>query len=93
MGIYLESFPDYAHLLPAHVSIGKPYSPTAEKNGVDPFDIQVVPHLNEEMSKKSRFSPAQFEALNTRLDRAQGSWRNWVEEDHPDLGAGLRVVS
>lgn len=93
MGIYLESFPDYAHLLPAHVSTGKPYSPTAEKNGVDPFDIQVVPHLNEEMSKKSRFSPAQFEALNTRLDRAQGSWRNWVEDDHPDLGAGLRVVS
>jgi hypothetical protein len=93
MGIYLESFPDYAHLLPAHISAGKPYSPTAEKNGVDPFDIQVVPHLNEEMSKKSRFSPAHFEALNTRLDRAQGSWRNWVEEDHPDLGAGLRVVS
>jgi hypothetical protein len=93
MGIYLESFPDYAHLLPARLSEGLPYSPTAEKNGVDPFDIQVVPHLNEEMSKKSRFSPAQFEALNTRLDRAQGSWRNWVEEDHPDLGAGLRVVS
>jgi len=93
MGIYLESFPDYAHLLPAHISSGKPYSPTAEKNGVDPFDIQVVPHLNAEMSKKSRFTPAHFEALNTRLDRAQGSWRNWVEQDHPDLGAALRSVS
>lgn len=93
MGIYLQSFPDYAHLLPAHIATGKPYSPTAEKNGVDPFDIEVVPHLNEEMSKKSRFTAAHFEALNTRLDRAQGSWRNWVEEDHPDLGAGLRVVS
>lgn len=93
MGIYLENFPDYAHLLPARLSAGQPYSPTAEKNGMDPFDIQVVPHLNAEMSKKSRFSPAQFEALNTRLDRAQGSWRNWVEDDHPDLGAGLRIVS
>lgn len=93
MGIYLESFPDYAHLLPARLSDGKPYSPTAEKNGVDPFDIQVVPDLNAEMSKKSRFTPAHFEALNTRLDRAQGSWRNWVEEDHPDLGASLRSVS
>lgn len=92
MGIYLENFPDYGHLLPARLAEGYPYSPTAEKNGMDPFDIQVVPHLREEMSKKSRFSPAQFEALNTRLDRAQGSWRNWVEQDHPDLGAGLRIV-
>lgn len=93
MGIYLESFPDYAHLLPARLFDGQPYSPTAEKNGMDPFDIQVVPHLNAEMSKKSRFTPAHFEALNTRLDRAQGSWRNWVAQDHPDLGSNLRSVS
>ncbi len=92
MGIYLESFPDYAHLLPARLGEGRPYSPTAEKNGMDPFDITVVDHLNDEMGKKSRFSPAQFEALNTRLDRAQGSWRQWVAADHPDLRSGLRIV-
>lgn len=93
MGIYLESYTGYENILPARLSEGRPYSPTATLAGSDPFDIQVVPHLHAEMSKKSRFSPAQFEALNTRLDRAQGSWRNWVDLDHPDLGAGLRIVS
>lgn len=90
--IYQQSFPEHFHLFSAQLAEGQPYSPTADTNGTDPFDIQVVPHLREEMSKKSRFTPAQFEALNTRLDRAQGTWRNWVEDDHPDLGAGLRIV-
>lgn len=93
MGIYLQNFPDLAHLLPARLSEGQPYNPAAENNGLDPFDIEVVPHLNTEMSKKSRFTPAHFEALNTRLDRAQGSWRNWVEGDHPEQSVSKRSFS
>ena len=85
MGIYLEQFAGYDHLLPAHLATGKPYSPTHDYNGVDVFDIPVTAHLNEEMGKKSRFSPMQFEALNTRLDRAQNCWQKWVAPDHPDL--------
>jgi hypothetical protein len=87
MRIYLESIPGFDFLLPAHLAEGAPYSPAHSHDGLDMFDLDVVPHLNEEMSKKSRFSPLQFEALNTRLDRAQGSWKQWVAADHPDLVA------
>lgn len=87
MRIYLESIPGFDFLLPAHLAEGQPYSPAHSHDGLDMFDLEVVPHLNDEMSKKSRFSPLQFEALNTRLDRAQGSWRQWVAEDHIDLVA------
>jgi hypothetical protein len=85
MRIYLESIPGFDYLLPAILAEGQPYSPAHSHDGLDIFDLEVVPHLNEEMSKKSRFSPVQFEALNTRLDRAQGSWKQWVAVDHPDL--------
>ena len=87
MRIYLESIPGFDYLLPAQIAQGVPYSPAHSHDGLDLFDIDVVPHLNEEMSKKSRFSAQQFEALNTRLDRAQGCWRKWVADDHPDLVA------
>lgn len=83
--IYLKTLPQLAWMLPVFLGEGRPYSPTAEAQSLDPFDITVVPHLNEEMGKKSRFTPAQFEALNTRLDRAQHCWQKWVDPDHPDL--------
>ena len=89
MQIYLEAIPGFDYLLPATLSNGHPYSPAHAHDGLDVFDIQVVPHLQDEMSKKSRFSPMQFEALNTRLDRAQGSWKQWLAPDHPDLVATL----
>ncbi|MGY6703830.1 transglutaminase domain-containing protein [Roseinatronobacter sp.] len=85
MRIYLEQIPGFDFLLPARISNGAPYSPAHSHDGLDMFDIAVVPHLNDEMSKKSRFSPMQFEALNTRLDRAQGCWQKWVAADHRDL--------
>ncbi|MGP9791130.1 transglutaminase-like domain-containing protein [Roseinatronobacter sp. NSM] len=85
MRIYLEQIPGFDFLLPARIGTGTPYSPAHSHDGLDMFDIAVVPHLNDEMSKKSRFSPMQFEALNTRLDRAQGCWQKWLAADHPDL--------
>jgi hypothetical protein len=87
MQIYLEAIPGFDYLLPATLATGKPYSPAHAHDGLDVFDIQVVPHLQDEMSKKSRFTPMQFEALNTRLDRAQGSWKQWLAPGHPDLVA------
>ncbi|MDD7970247.1 transglutaminase-like domain-containing protein [Roseinatronobacter alkalisoli] len=87
MRIYLEQIPGFDYLLPARIGEGTPYSPAHSHDGLDMFDIAVVPHLHDEMSKKSRFSPMQFEALNTRLDRAQGCWQKWVGADHPDLQA------
>lgn len=87
MKIYLEAIPGFDYLLPASIAIGQPYSPAHSHDGLDLFDIDVVPHLHEEMGKKSRFSTMQFEALNTRLDRAQSSWQKWLAPDHPDLVA------
>ena len=89
MRIYLESIPGFDYLLPARLAEGAPYSPAHAHDGLDVFAIDVVPHLNEEMSKKSRFSPLHFEAMNTRLDRAQGCWQKWVSADHPDLANDL----
>lgn len=87
--VYLRTMPEFAWLIPAFLDEGRPYNPTAEVQSADPFDIVVVPHLNEEMGKKSRFTPAQFEALNTRLDRAQHCWKAWLAPDHPDLQDAL----
>jgi hypothetical protein len=85
MRIYLEAIPGFDYLLPARLAAGTPYSPAHAHDGLDPFDITVVPHLKDEMSKKSRFAPMHFEAMNTRLDRAQACWQKWVAADHPDL--------
>ncbi len=70
--IYLQVFPDMAHVEIAQVSEGKPYIPALECEGRDVFNITVLPDLNEEMGKKSRFHTRHFESLNTRLDRARG---------------------
>ena len=78
MRVYLETIPYVAHLLPAFLGEGRPYSPALESEYKDPFDITVVPHLHEEMGKRSRFLPRHFEALNTRLDRARGTQRHWA---------------
>lgn len=76
--VYLEIFPHLGHLLTTVMSEGHPYAPAIVSEGKDPFDITVVPHLNEEMGKRSRFLPRHFEALNTRLDRVRGTQRHWA---------------
>jgi len=75
--VYIETMPFLSHLLPAFLAEGRPFAPAIESEGNDPFDITVVPHLNEEMGKRSRFLPRHFEALNTRLDRVRGTQRHW----------------
>lgn len=78
LGVYIRAFPWLSGMERAQLGEGRPFSPIARFNRADPFDIHVVPHLNEAMAKKSRFEPRHFEALNTRLDRLQGSWRRWL---------------
>lgn len=70
--IYLQVFPTMGHVEYAFLAEGRPYIPSLECEGRDMFAIEVVPHLNEEMGKKSRFDTRHFESLNTRLDRARG---------------------
>jgi hypothetical protein len=71
-GIYVQSFPHTASLRYPTLAEGQPYAPAFLAKHADPWAIDVVPHLNDEMGKKSRFQPRHFEALNTRLDRARG---------------------
>lgn len=75
-GIYVLSFPHTAALRHPTLAEGKPYAPAFLAKHADPWAIEVVPHLHEEMGKKSRFRPRHFEALNTRLDRARGLHRS-----------------
>lgn len=77
-GIYVQSFPHTASLRHPTLAEGRPYAPAFLAKHADPWDIAVVPHLNDEMGKKSRFRPRHFEALNTRLDRARGLHRSRV---------------
>ncbi len=77
-GIYVLSFPHTASLRYPTLAEGQPYAPAFLAKHADPWAIEVVPHLNEEMGKKSRFQPRHFEALNTRLDRARGLHRSRV---------------
>ena len=74
-GIYVLSFPHTASLRHPTLAEGQPYAPAFLAKHADPWQISVVPHLNDEMGKKSRFQPRHFEALNTRLDRARGVHR------------------
>ncbi len=90
--VYLEAVPEYAYLLPATLAEGKPFSPAMETQGADMFDIQVRPDIIAEMSKKSRFLPRHFEALNTVLDRARGTQRRWGEVALAQVGGDFGEV-
>lgn len=77
-GIYVLSFPHTACLRYPTLSEGQPYAPAFLAKYADPWQITVVPSLEKEMGKASRFQPRHFEALNTRLDRARGLHRTRV---------------
>jgi transglutaminase-like putative cysteine protease len=77
-GIYVLSFPHTASLRHPTLAEGRPYAPAFLAKHADPWAITAVPHLNDEMGKRSRFQPRHFEALNTRLDRARGLHRSRV---------------
>jgi transglutaminase-like putative cysteine protease len=79
---FVEANPEFAQLVPVTFAEGYPYSPSALMNQTNPFlqDAEVLPNLEEEMSKKSRFSMQHFEALNTRLDRIQSVYMPLVNQ-------------
>ena len=78
LAIYVERFPHLHGCRHGFFGEGRPFNPAAAYAGRDPFDITVVEHLNAQMGKRSRFETHHFEALNTRLDRAQGCWQQWL---------------
>jgi hypothetical protein len=86
-GIYVQSFPHTASLRYPTLAEGQPYAPAFLAKHADPWGITVVPDLNAEMGKKSRFHPRHFEALNTRLDRARGLHHSRVADIGVDVGA------
>ncbi len=81
MRVYAQGIPDAVTVIPAWLGEGRPYSPTMMLHEMDLFDIDVRPDITEVLGKTSRFHPRHFEALNTRLDRAQGSHLKWLRMD------------
>ena len=81
LAIYVANFPHLAECRHGRFGEGRPFSPAAVYAGRDPFDIEVLGNLDEQMGKPSRFSVRHFEALNTRLDRAQRCWQQWLASD------------
>lgn len=79
---FVEANPEFAQLVPVTFAEGFPYSPSALMNQTDPFltDDEVLTNLEEEMSKKSRFTMQHFEALNTTLDRIQSVYMPLVNQ-------------
>lgn len=79
LAIYLDAMPhlheQLKHLRPAALGVGRPYNLAAAVGASDPFDIIVEPNLHDDMGKPTRFTAQHFEALNTRLDLVQRSWR------------------
>lgn len=86
LAIYVASFPHLAECRHGRFGEGRPFSPAAVYAGRDPFDITVLENLEAQMGKKSRFSVRHFEALNTRLDRAQRCWQQWLASDQGSWG-------
>lgn len=72
--IYRLSFPWLAHRILPTFGEGRPYCLALELQEVDLFGIEVVDNLHTEMTKKSRFKPRHFEALNVRLDRVRAEF-------------------
>lgn len=83
MRVYAQGIPNALSVIPAWLGEGRPFSPCFIHAGRDMFDIEVRAEIDEVMGKKSRFHPRHFEALNTRLDRAQGSHRKWLRMEVP----------
>lgn len=81
LAVYVANFPHLAECRHGRFGEGRPFSPAAVYAGRDPFDIEVLDNLDEQMGKTSRFSVRHFEALNTRLDRAQRCWQQWLASD------------
>jgi len=63
--------------------VGRPFHPVAGIQGLDPFEVQVLPDLQAAMGKRSRFESHHFEALNVRLDRAHGLHHLWMRRLEP----------
>jgi hypothetical protein len=83
MRVYAQGIPNALSVIPAWLGEGRPFSPCFIHTGRDMFEIDVREEINEVMGKTSRFHPRHFEALNTRLDRAQGSHRKWLRMEAP----------
>jgi len=79
-----DAHPHLRKFIPPWFEEGRPYHPVALIQGTDPFDIQVMPEINAEMGKKSRFLPRHFEAMNTQLDRL---WRDTLRPHTPAIAA------
>lgn len=79
---FVEANPEFAQLHPVTFAEGKPFSPSSMMNQTDPFlkDDEVLANLEEEMSKKSRFTVQHLEALNTSLDRIQSVYMPLVNQ-------------
>lgn len=77
MRVYQQQMPDARLFIPGFLAEDRPYSPCHYYAEADPFSIEVRTEINDIMGKRSRFLPRHFEALNVRLDLAQGSHRHW----------------
>ncbi|MEZ5663875.1 MAG: transglutaminase family protein [Burkholderiaceae bacterium] len=87
--LFVERDPALAPHAVLQFACGQPYHPVAGITGRDPFDVRVLPDLHEVLRKRSRFGPHHFEALNTRLDRAQGLHRIWLRAAQPTGQLGM----
>jgi transglutaminase-like putative cysteine protease len=67
--LFSEVMDDLSGIVPPRFQEGRPYHPVSHVRGIDPFAIDVLPHLHAEMGKSSRFLPKHFEAMNTQLDQ------------------------
>jgi len=83
MRVYAQGIPNALSVIPAWLGEGRPYSPCFIHTGRDMFDLEVRHEINDVMGKQSRFHPRHFEALNTRLDRAQGGYQKWLRMQVP----------
>lgn len=81
--LFIEADPSLKPHGLVEFGIGQPFHPVAGIQGLDPFEVQVVPDLHATMRKRSRFEPHHFEALNVRLDRAHGLHHLWVQRLEP----------
>ncbi|MEN9796634.1 MAG: hypothetical protein RL653_330 [Pseudomonadota bacterium] len=65
------SWPRLAEVMPCRFGEGRPFHPVAHVFDQDPFDVNVLPALDEAMARRSSYDLDQLEALNVVTDRLQ----------------------
>lgn len=77
---FAARFPEVAGLHEEVLDSGKPFHPAARALGEDPFDVTVIPTLDQAMARRSSHDIDRLEVMNLVVDSLQGPVVEWPSQ-------------